>query len=98
MNEKQIIENMKQLIADLTKENEELKTQNEALQLTLNMSAKSEEKAKELIEQCGKAYADYQVAIADARQAQKEYNAAIKELYLLKTKYKKEMENLIDEI
>lgn len=98
MNLEQTIENMKTLINDLSKENEELKAQVEALQLTIDMSKTSNDKAKELIEQCGKAFAEYNVAIAEARKAQKEYNDSIKELYILKKKYQKEMEQLIDEI
>lgn len=94
----QTIENMKVLIDDLSKENEELKTQVEALQLTINMSDESTKKAKEIIEQCGEAYAEYTVAIAEAKKAQEEYSAAVKELYILKKKYQKEMEKLIDEI
>lgn len=102
MNNEQIIENMKKLIADLSAENEKLKTENEAMKLTLTLSeksyAESTQNAKELITACDTAISEYREAIDGAHQAKKEYEKAVREINILKKEYEIKMKDFFNQL
>lgn len=96
------LDNAVTLIEQLNKENEELKQRAVNAELELSLYKKnydeSMENVKLLIEKCGRAAAEYHESLDSVKKARKEYEAAIKEIYILKKKYKKKINKIIDEI
>ena len=102
MNSEEKILNMTKLIEDLSKENELLKEENQALKFTLDMYDKKYKDnldvANDIIDKCSKSKEEYMTAINEAHNAKKEYDEALRDMYLLKKKYQKEMKQFIDMI
>lgn len=101
MNE-QIIENMKKVIDDLNKENEQLKEQVAELTLKLELVnsdySNSMEKAKNLIETCGNLIVQYNKSLAEVHEARDKYRTSTKEMAMLKKQYQKKMDDIIKQI
>ena len=91
------IEVMAQTIKELNKENEELKKLVSELTLKIAIYEQDDkyEAARKLLEDCATSKAEYQSAIAQAYKARDKYNNVIKELNLLKKKYKTELKNAV---
>lgn len=99
MNEK--LSNASILIDQLNKENEELKRLNSELELKLTLQETDyddvTEKARNIIETCEKSMKEYKEATVAMNKAKEEYQAAIKEIYELKLKYKKTIKKMINQ-
>ena len=83
--------NLEELVRVLSEENEQLKK--EIIVLNERLSYFSEDEVRQAMHA-----KEFSKAIADAKAAKENYEEATKEIIIMKTKYQKEINDLIDNI
>lgn len=98
MNENNKMENLTQLINNLSSENEKLKTENKALQITLELSKNSDTKVKALMDKLERYAEQYKEAIDAANNAKKEYELAHQEAKILRKQYELKFKDFMKQL
>lgn len=82
--------NIKQLVQELTKENEELKDKN--AMLIEELAIYQQNYGNNWLE-----FKEYKVAIEEAKEAKKAYDKANKEIALLRAKYEEKLNEMLEQ-